>query len=452
MFILVPVIIQNTVTNAVSLLDNVMVGRVGTLEMSAVAIVNQLLFVFNLCIFGGLAGAGIFVVQFYGAQNDEGMRSCFRVKLLLGGAMLLAAYGIFLTVPKELIATYLAADTPPAEAEATMGFAMNYFRIMLIGLLPYTVSQVYGTTLREVGETKLPMLASVTSIFVNIFFNYILIFGNEGLSVLPFGPMGVSGAAIATVLSRFTECSMILLFFSKSKRRFSFIDGLYGDFRIPARLGRNIMKKDAPLLINEFLWSLGQAVLMQTYSVRGLEVVAATNISSTAANLFNVVFASMGSALSIMVGQCLGAGKQEEAKVTMRRLTLLSVGSCFVMGALLAMSAPYIPRIYNTTDGIRSTATQFLWIVAMMMPFQAFAHSCYYTLRSGGKTFITMLFDSGFTWAVSYPTAFALAHFTSLPIVRIYLFVQLLEIIKCIIGFFMVRSGIWVNNIAVKET
>lgn len=444
--VLIPIIIQNTVTNVVSLLDNVMVGRIGTIEMSSVAIVNQLLFIFMLCIFGGLAGPGIFTVQFYGARNDEGIRCCFRMKLYLGAVMLAVAYAVFLAIPDKLIAVYIAENTSPADAAATMEHALRYFRIMLVGLLPFTASQVYGSTLREVGETKLPMVASVSSIFVNLVFNYILIFGNDGLKFLPFGPMGVAGAAIATVIARFVELFIIFIAFGKSAQRFPFIKGLYDSFKIPKRLSKDIMKKDMPLLINEFLWSLGQATLLQCFSVRGLDVVAATNISTTAMNLFNVLFLSMGNAVAIMVGQSLGANKTEEAKKTAWRLILLSVGSCVVMGMLLAVSAPFIPHVYNTTEEIRYMATQFLWIVAGMMPFHAFTHACYFTLRSGGKVFLTMLFDSGFTWIVSCPAAFAIVHFTDLAIVPIYLCVQLLDIIKVVMGFFMVNSDVWLNN------
>jgi len=444
--VLIPIIIQNTVTNVVNLLDNVMVGRVGTIQMSSVAIVNQLLFVFMLCIFGGLAGAGIFAVQFYGAGNDEGVRYCFRMKLYLGAIMLAVAYAIFFAVPEKLIAVYIADNTAPADAAATMGYALTYFKIMLVGLFPFTVSQVYGSTLREVGETRLPMIASVASIFVNLIFNYILIFGNEGLKFLPFAPMGVAGAAIATVMARFVELFIILISFKKNAHKFTFIEGIYGNFRVPMGLCVDIMKKDAPLLINEFLWSLGQAMLLQCYSIRGLDVVAATNISTTAMNLFNVIFLSMGNAVAIMVGQCLGANKPTEAKNTAWRLILLSVGSCVLMGILLAVCAPFIPRIYNTTDEIRYMATQFLWMVAVMMPCHAFSHACYFTLRSGGKTFLTMLFDSGFTWVISYPAAFAIVHFTKLAIVPIYVCVQLLDIIKAVMGLFMVKSGIWINN------
>lgn len=440
--IVVPIIIQNTVSNVVSLLDNVMVGRVGTLQMSAVAIVNQLLFVFNLCIFGGLAGAGIFATQFAGAQDDEGVRHCFRVKCWIALAMLAAAFGVFLAVPDQLISSYLAAGTSEGDALSTLTFGRDYLMVMLAGLLPFAVSQVYASTLREVGETKLPMLASVVAILVNLVFNYFLIFGTFG-----FPKLGVTGAAIATVLSRYVEMAIIIIYTHAKSHRFAFIQGAYSSLHVPGRLCRDIALRGMPLLINEFFWSSGMAVLLQCYSVRGLDVVAACNIASTVSNLFKVVFLSMGNAVAIMVGQALGANQIRRAKQTAWRLIVVSVASNVVMATLLVVLAPLIPNIYNTEPHVREIAKQMLWVVATMMPLYSFCHCCYFTLRSGGRTIITFLFDSVFTWAVSIPTAYLLANMTEVSIVPLYLVVQSLELVKAVIGFILVEKGVWVRNI-----
>ena len=447
--IVVPVIIQNTVSNVVNLLDNVMVGRVGTLEMSAVAIVNQLFFVFNLCIFGGLAGAGIFATQYAGADDDEGVRYCFRMKWMIAGLMVAIAMVIMLAVPDKLIAMYLAEGTELAEVDLTMGYATGYLRVMLAGILPFAVSQVYASTLREVGETRLPMIASIAAILVNLVFNYLLIFGSMG-----FPRLGVVGAAIATVLSRYVELAIIVAYTHVRQNRFPFIQGAYRSPYIPGALFGAIMRKGMPLLVNEFLWSSGMAMLLQCYSVRGLDVVASANISSTVGNLFNVVFLSMGNAVAIMVGQALGAGHMQEAKRTAWRLITLSVVSSLMMGMIMQVFAPLVPQIYNTEEAVRQTATQFLRIVAVMMPVFSFSHCCYFTIRSGGRTWITFLFDSAFTWGLSVPVAWMLANRTQMGIVPLYFTVQALDIIKAILGFALVKKGVWVRNIvssAVQE-
>lgn len=444
--IVVPIIIQNTVSNVVSLLDNVMVGRVGTLQMSAVAIVNQLLFIFNLCIFGGLSGAGIFATQYAGAKDEQGVRYCFRVKWMIALAMLAAAFAVFLAMPKQLIEIYLAEGTSAEASAATMGYAMDYLMIMLAGLIPFAVSQIYASTLREVGETKLPMFASIVGILVNLVFNYFLIFGTFG-----FPRLGVAGAAIATVLSRYVEMAIILIYTHMRSMNFPFILGAYRSVYVPRALLGNIGRRGMPLLVNEFFWSAGMAVLLQCYSVRGLDVVAACNIASTVSNLFKVVFLSIGNAVAIMVGQALGADDREGAKETAWKLMTMAVLSNIVMGLLLALASPYIPHVYNTEAHVRGIATQLLYIVALMMPIYSFAHCCYFTLRSGGRTIMTFLFDSGYTWGICVPVAYGLAYMTDLPITPLYLAVQSLEILKIFIGFVLVKKGVWIRNIVAVD-
>ena len=444
--IVVPIIIQNTISNVVSLLDNVMVGRVGTLEMSAVAIVNQLLFVFYLCIFGGLAGAGIFATQYAGAKENEGVRHCFRVKWVISIAMFAAACAIFLAFPNQLISMYLVEGTDAAAAASTMAFGLDYLKVMLWGLMPFAVAQIYAGTLREVGETKLPMMASIIGILTNLVFNYFLIFGKFG-----FPEMGVTGAAIATVISRYVEVGIIVIYTHIQKVHFPFIRGAYRSLYVPRRLCGDIMRKGMPLLVNEFFWASGVAVLLQCYSVRGLEVVAACNIASTVSNMFKVVFMSMGNAVAIMVGQALGANDPEKAKDTAWRLTALSVGSNLVMATMLAVFATLIPQIYNTEASVRVIAADLLRVIAMMMPLYSFCHCCYFILRSGGRTIITFIFDSGYTWGIAVVAAYILAYYTTVPIVPLYFAVQGLELVKGIIGFVLMKKGVWVRNIVADK-
>ena len=199
-------------------------------------------------------------------------------------------------------------------------------------------------------------------------------------------------------------------------------------------------------MINEILWAAGIAVLMQCYSIRSLDTVAAMNISTTISNLFNVVFMAMGSAISIIVGQLLGAGRMEEAMDTDVKLIAFSVFSCVGIGLFLTLIAPLFPQMYNTSDVVRHLATAFIRVSALCMPIAAFMHASYFTLRSGGKTIITFLFDSVFLWCVSIPVAFVLSRYTTMPVVLLFLSVQLLDLIKCAIGFVLVKKGVWMNN------
>ncbi len=442
----VPIMIQNGITNFVSLLDNIMVGQIGTDQMSGVAIINQLMFVFNISIFGAVSGAGIFGAQFWGCGKQEGVQHTFRFKWIAATLLVILGGLLFFVAGDQLIMLYLHEEGNDARIAETLYYAKEYLSVMIWGLLPFGVCQVYTSTMRECGETLLPMKAGIAAVVVNMCLNYVLIFGKLGLPEL-----GVVGAAIATVVSRYVEVAIVIVWAHTHKEKQPYIKGVYRNFHIPGNLVGKILLKGTPLMLNEIMWAMGMAILMQCYSLRGLDVVGGLNISSTISNLFNVVFIAMGSAVSIIVGQLLGAGKMEEAKDTDTKLIAFSVGSCLVMGGLLAATASLFPQMYNTTDAVRNLGTSFIRIVAVCMPLYAFAHCTYFTLRSGGKTLVTFLFDSVFVWFVSIPLAFVLSRFTTLPIVPLYLVCQLIEIVKCVIGFILIKKGIWLQNIVKDE-
>ncbi len=443
--VMTPVLIQNIITNFVSLLDNIMVGQVGTEPMSGVAIVNQLIFVFNLCIFGGLSGAGIFTAQFYGKGDSRGVRDTFRIKLYIGMASFTLFLLLFLAKGGALISLFLHEGEAGLDLDATLDFGMEYLHVMLLQMAPFALTQVYASTLRETGETMLPMKAGITAVFINVTFNYIFIFGKLGAPA-----MGVTGAAVATVMARFAECLIVVCWTHRHRDRNTYIKGVYRSFRVPLSLVRQVVVKGTPLMANEVLWSAGMTTLNQCYSVRGLEVVSAFNISTTVSDLFFCAFLAMGTTVSIVVGQLLGAGKLEQAVDENTKLIAFSVALSVVVGGIMAVLAPYIPRIYNTKGAVKDLASRLLLVSAVMMPLNAFINSSYFTLRSGGKTIITFVFDCMFLWVLSIPAAFVLSRFTAVPVVEMYLLIEGLNLIKGVIGFRLVKSRRWVNNL-VKE-
>ena len=442
-----PIIIQNGITNFVSLLDNIMVGQVGTLQMSGVSIVNQLLFVFNLCVFGAVSGAGIFTAQFFGSQDHEGVRHTFRFKFLVSVLLVALGTALFLIAGQPLIGLYLQGDGDPRDVAITMAYGSDYLRVMLLGLLPFALASAYSSTLRETGQTMVPMVGGIVAVFVNLVLNYVLIFGHFGLPA-----MGVRGAAVATVVSRYVELAIVAGWTHAKSELNPFIQGAYRSLRIPKRLFKDIVIKGMPLLVNEALWSFGMAFLNQCYSVRGLEVVAAMNIATTLNNLASVVFLSMGNTVGIIIGQMLGAGKSaEEVRDADNKLIAVAVASCLVFGGLMALSGDAFPHIYNTTDEVRHIATRIIWICAAFMPIHSYCNATYFTLRSGGQTMVTFLFDSCYVWVCCVPLAFCLSRFTALPIVPLYLLCCCMDFLKCVIGYIMLKRGTWIQNLAVSE-
>lgn len=440
--LVIPMIIQNAVTNFVSFLDNIMVGQIGTEQMSGVAIVNQLIFVFNIAIFGGVSGAGIFGTQFFGKGDYEGQKYAFRFKLyaclLLGTIALL----LFHFKATELISLYLSDSGSIGDIGLALQFGRQYLAIMVWGLIPFAIGQVYINTIRETGQTLIPMASSIAAVVCNLVLDYSLIFGKFGAPA-----MGIRGAAYATVAARFAECLILVLWTHLHPDRNPYIKGAYRSMRIPQDMFIKMLKKGTPLMLNEFLWASGMAAIVQCYAVRGLEVVAAQNISSTITNLFSIVYLQLGASISIVVGQLLGAGKLKEAKLADNRMIFFSVMCCTVVSAVMISLGRLFPGIYNTEPGIKALAKSFITISALAMPLCSFSHCSYFTLRSGGRTVVTFLFDSVFTWVVVIPVATVFAKHTALPIVTVFFLVQSMEFVKAVIGFFMVKSNVWMQNI-----
>ena len=433
-----PMIIQNAVTNLVSFLDNIMVGQLGTEQMSGVAIVNQLIFVYNLAIFGAVSAASIFGAQYFGNGNHKGHMYSFRFKLYAALTVTALTILLFVTKGESLISLYLTDTSGSGATGAALQYGLQYLVIMMAGLIPFAVNQSYATNIKETGQTLIPMIASFVAVGSNAILDYLLIFG-----IGPFPELGVQGAALATVIARYIEALMIIIWAHRHREKNRYLEGAYTGFGIPKNELKAIIIKGLPLMMNEVLWAAGMTAVIQCYSIRGLEVVAGLNIATTITNLFNIIYIQLGACISIVVGQYLGAGKLEEAKDADNKMIVFSVFCCVIVAVCMLLIGRFFPQIYNTSEEIRALATRFIAVSAIIMPFCSFSHASYFTLRSGGKTMVTFLFDSVFTWIVVVPTAFLLAHYTGLGIVSVYFFVQATELIKVAIGYFMVHSNVW---------
>lgn len=444
--ILVPMVVQNVITNFVSMLDNIMVGQLGTMPMNGVSIANQFIFIFNITIFGAISGPGIFGAQFFGKGDHEGQKQTFRFRLLVA-ALIIALFAVIYSLFAEpLLSLYISKDATATEIAETLYYGKQYMSVILISLIPFGIGQAYSSVVRECGETKIPMYGSIAAVALNLILDYGLIFGNFGMPKL-----GVIGAAWATVVAKFVEAGVVIVWAHTHTAKNRYIVGLFKGFKIETKLLGGMTKKGFPLLINEFLWVVGVSVISQCYSIRSLDVVAARNIASVITNLFGVVYIQIGGAIAIIVGNRLGAGKMEEAKDTDNKLLVFSLVVSTGVAIIMIPFAWVFPEIYKTTAVIKSLATYIILISAAAMPLWGFTNACYFTLRSGGKTGITFLFDFVFSWVIQIPLAFVLAYFTKMDFRLLFAIVTLVEIIKVVIGFFMVKSNIWMQNLVDKE-
>lgn len=437
-----PIMAQNLITNFVSMLDNLMVGALGTEQISGVAIANQLALIFYLAVFGAMSGAGIFTAQYYGKKDDEGIRYTVRFKLVAALTISVGAILVFLLFDEQLIRLFLHASDEGGDLEATLAFGRRYLRLCLWGLVPFALTQVFSGTLRETGNTLSPMLFSLLAVLTNGVFNYLLIFGKFG-----FPNLGTDGAAVATTLSRFVELAATLLYILVKRKKIPYIHGLLRSFRIPGELFANFLLKSLPLMGNEILWSGGMSMLSIAFSLNGLTVVAAYSIFTTVFQLFSIATMSMGVSIGIIAGKILGSGRHEEAVDTVRKLITFSMLLSVGVGILLFTLGGAVPLLYKTSEASKALATFFIRAEAFIVPLSAFANASYFTVRSGGKTLITFLFDSGMLWLVSVPAAFGLYYAFRPDVHILFPVVQGLEIIKDIVGYILIKKRIWVKTI-----
>ena len=442
-----PIILQNLITNFVSVLDNVMVGQLSTAQIGAVTIVNNnLLFILNVCLFGGAAGAGIFTTQFYGSGNQEGIRYTVRYKLFMCLMVAAVGIGIFTLGSDGLIGLYLQGEGDAQLRADTLRYGREYLFIMLVGIVPFAVNNVYASTLRECGHPMVPMIAGMVAMGVNLVGNYILIFGHFGAP-----QMGVAGAAAATVVSRYVEASIVIAWTHLHPQKSPYFKGLYRSVYIPASLLKSIAIKGMPVLANEAAYTIGMAFLNQCYSTCALEVVPALSISTTIYNLMAVTFRSLGSAVGIIMGHKMGAGTQRDKVYDdNKKLLALSVLTGVIFGGATVALAKVFPMLFNTTGSVRQLATSLIVISAVMMPLQAYIFSVYFTLQAGGKTVLTFMFDGGAIWVLMIPIAFILSRYTGANILVIFTLCNAVDLIKCFIGYYFLRRRGWIQNLAAK--
>ncbi len=435
-----PIVIQGGVTNLVSLLDNVMVGQLGIEQMSGIAIANQLLFVYNVGLIGALSGIGIFTAQFFGKQDQDGLCHTLQSKRIVASVFTVLSIAVFSIYGRDLIGGYIRYAGSAYSAKLAADSAWSYMCIMLIGLMPYAVGQIYGTTLREVSRTIPAMVGSVAAVLLNLILNYLLIFGKWG-----FPALGVRGAAIATVISRFAEMLIVVLWAYLCKE--PFIRMSWKRRRIPHSLLRNMAARTAPLVVNETIYAASYAAIIRCFATRGLAAIAASNIANNITQLFNVILYALGASLGIAVGNLLGASNFDEARETNTRMIALAVEVCAVFTLILLPVSVWFPRLFNTTEDVWQMSGQMIRVIAYLLPVRGFTHLAYYTMRSGGRTMLTLAFDGGYVTLFCLPIIWLLATFTDLSAVELFAVSLAAELSKSVLAAFWIKKGIWIRNI-----
>ena len=358
--LIIPMIVQQGITSFVSLLDNVMVGRLGTESMSGVAIVNQLLFVFNLTIFGGLAGASIFGAQFYGKGDHKGVRYALRFKLIFSVLMAVIAIVALLFFNNPLISLFLTESESGGDLVLTLSEAKNYLFVMLIGLIPFSFSQSYSSTLRETGETVSPMTASIIAIVTNFVLNYILIFGSFGAPRL-----GVVGAAIATVVSQLFSGLLCTWWF------FTRVEGIHftrENCVLSAGHCGRLAYIGLPMGFEYSVSAIGAFIMQDAINLLGSTAVAAQTAGEKIRQMFTVPMASVGTAMATYVGQNHGAHRTDRVRQGIRDGCILQLCYCAAAWVVLFFVKGWaVGLVLGDADpAVTSGAVEYLTVISVL--------------------------------------------------------------------------------------
>ncbi len=439
--IALPMMIQNTFTNLIGLVNNITVGRLGTEQLAGVAVANQLVSIYIMCIWGVMSGAEIFGAQFHGKNDMENLRNTFRFMILTGVTVALIAAVLFLSFGEQFVKLYIYSDSEGSDTAMALREGTRYLRMLVISFLPLALNMGYTSILRVNEQNTVPMFSSIAGVLSCLAVNFLLI-----------PKIGMIGAALATISSRVLEALINIIWCHTHTDRLQFIKGAFRTLRVPKELAKQIFITGLPLTMNETIWQIGVATITQCYSYRGLSTVAAVNIASTVQFLTSVSIFALGAAVGVVMGNLLGSGDRKGAEEASRQLLGFSVVIGIGVAVLLLILCPFVPVLYpNLSSEVHFIAKWLIWGEAFNAVLNSFYNAAYYIIRSGGKTVTTFIFDSGFIWGVSVVAAVVIAYFTTIPIIPFYWIEKALDILKCIIVYILVKKGSWIQILSGAE-
>ena len=428
--IAIPISLQALLQNFVNMLDTIMIGRLGSVEIAAVGLGNQIFFILNMILFGITSGGGVFIAQFWGKKDLAGIRKSLGLMTLIAFVVSFIFTILCLLIPNQLIRLY----SPDPQVIKVGG---SYLRFVCLSYVPTAISFSTTLALRSTERVKLPLVCTSISLFTNLIANYLLIF---------VAGLGVIGAAIATVISRIIEL-VILATWSYSHKY-----EICG--KLKELLGFNryfivkFLKIAFPVIINETFWGLGTSVYNAIFAHAGTNAFTAYSITGTISQLTWVFCMGFGNGIGVLIGKRIGEKKIEEAKTYAKRsMWFMPLIGAFV-GVFLVPLSKLLPVFFNVDQEIIKTATAILMILIFVYPFNSFCMNWIVGVcRAGGDTVFSAVAEIVVLWCVAIPLGYVAAFVLHLPAPMIYLFFCSESIVKAIIGAIRVLSGKWLHEV-----
>ena len=433
--IALPITLQNLIGSSLNMVDTLMISMLGDASVAAVGLANQVYFFYMITVLGIQSGSSIFIAQFWGKKDDKSIRKVLGLAIAISSVLGLIFTFATLFAPKYLMRLF----TDDIEV---LQLGSIYLQGVSLTYIITALSFSFGVASRSIGQAKMPMRASLISFFINIIFNYLLMFGKLG-----FPALGVLGAALGTLIARLVELGIILF-------------SIYGSHSILAmhwtdlitwerNFAKRYFKTTYPVIINEALWSLGMVMYSVAYAKISTEAIAAVQISTNIQNIFLVLSRGLANACTVMIGNKIGANEEDEASIYANRFLWIAVIQGILLGIILYISSPYIVKVFNNiSEDVYIISVQMLKIMALVFFIKMFNGNLIVgVLRGGGDTTFSMWLDAGAVWLVGVPLAFLGSVFLNIPVHWVTALVSLEEVVKAIIGIPRLISKKWIINI-----
>ncbi len=439
-FIALPVMLQMLIQNLVSLIDNFMVSGLGDVKMSGVNISGQMLFVFMVFLNTICTAGGIFMTQFCGAKDKEGMQQALRFKTVIALGAIVLFMLVCMVFPRPVLSLMVINNS---QAELILDEAVKYIFLMGFVGFPMMVSTIIASSLRETGNVKPPLVISVIAALINTFFNWVFIYGNLGAPRLE-----VRGAALATIIARVIEMIMFIIYIRIKKPEFTV--RIFKLFNIDWRLFMEILRKGGMILFSEMLWVISETITTALYNGRGgSEVVSGMSSSFAIANLFFVAFSGITTATGVILGQTLGRGELEDARKQKNWLLTAAIVFGFIMMIVGILTVFLVPVVFGKlSPEAQLICREMVFMMALFMPPWVYVNAQFAVSRAGGDTMMGVIVDGVCTLVVTIPLIFALAFLTTLGPVMMYLIMKLIDYPKILIAHIWLKKEKWVKNLA----
>jgi len=442
--IALPVMLQQFIMSMVSLIDNFMVAGLGDVSMASVNVSNHIVFVFFVIVNTICMAGGIYLAQYNGAKDPDGMKNAYGYKIIFAVSVSIICFLICRTIPHHVLSILTFDNAAQAEIVET---GSVYLRIVAWTFIPTAISVSIATSFREIAKPKIPLIISATVAVLNTFGNWVLIYGNLGAPRLE-----VMGAAITTVISRSFEVTAFLIYASYSKP--PFFANIKRIFLIKKKMIAEIFGKSIMIFASEISWVASETLMIAMYNRRGgAEVVSGMAAGWTVANLFFLIFGGLWTASSILIGGALGAGQLDEAR---SRAVWLKWGGA-ALALFLAIPGFFlvsaiVPLVFsNLSAEARMNCLGLVFIILLYLPLWAFLNVQFAISRAGGDAAMGMYVDVSVNTLLFAPGAVLLSFFTTLAPVPMFALLKLTDFVKLYIARKLLRKEKWVKNLTVEK-